>query len=816
MAGQPLATAYVRVRPQVDRRGFQRETEQGARGIRLDKAGREAGRSFFAGFAKIATVGLGALGAFGVLKGFVSDAEDAAKVNQLLASTIRSTGDASKTTVGHLEDYANVLMAQTGVNDEAIKSGEAMLLTFTNIRNEAGKGNNVFDQTTKAVLDMTAAMSGGDVSQENMRKTSILVGKALNDPIKGLTALRRVGVAFTDQQTRQITAMVKSGDTLGAQKLILRELTKEFGGAAAATKTPSERLATAFREIGENIGTALLPLIDRLAAFIVKSVLPALNRFTAWFTKDAIPAIEGFAQRAIPLVITGFKLIGGAIGFIARNREWIIPLAGAFAAFAGAIMLIVKAVKIWREAQILLNIALTANPIGLVIAAIAALAAGIYLAWTRSATFRKIVEAAWHGILVAVQAVSDWFVRSFVPFFTTTIPKVFFTAWHAIYDNFVHPLIIFFTQTIPGVITGFIRWIRIQFDRFELFWVQLFAGMVHALAVSLGWIPFGVGDSLRKADKAAAGWVRSIQERLDSLHGKIIPVTVRVLGTGGISAATSGGLAIQGATGKLLIRGLARGGRITAGTGPAADDVLLRASKGETVVSAAHSRMLAPLFSAMRIPGFAAGGLVGAPDWAAARGAAFSSAVGTRFAQAIAGAFRRAAAAVPGVGGNVTSWVLAAMAATMAPASWLPALLTLVRRESGGNPRAWNPVSVFGEHASGLMQMLPSTFAQFATVPGGIWNPVANAVAALRYIMARYGSPFNIPNLFAGPYIGYDRGGWLPPGLSMAWNGTGRPEPVGMGGEYHFHFHGPVASREGAKDMVLAAVRDLQRERRLP
>src|SRR5215831_7191170 len=153
MPGQPLATAYVRVRPQVDRRAFQAEAEKGTRGVRLEKAGQAAGKSFFAGFAKVAAGGFIALQGFNLLKGFVTDAEDAAKVNALLASTIKSTGDASKTTVGHLEDYANTLMAQSGVNDEVIKSGEAMLLTFTGIRNEAGKGNNIFDQTTKAVLD---------------------------------------------------------------------------------------------------------------------------------------------------------------------------------------------------------------------------------------------------------------------------------------------------------------------------------------------------------------------------------------------------------------------------------------------------------------------------------------------------------------------------------------------------------------------------------------------------------------------------------------------------------------------------------------
>lgn len=60
-----------------------------------------------------------------------------------------------------------------------------------------------------------------------------------------------------------------------------------------------------------------------------------------------------------------------------------------------------------------------------------------------------------------------------------------------------------------------------------------------------------------------------------------------------------------------LIKGLAGGGRVSSGTGPTADDVLIRASRGETVVSAAHSAMLAPMFAAVGVPGYASGGIVG-------------------------------------------------------------------------------------------------------------------------------------------------------------------------------------------------------------
>ncbi len=109
--------------------------------------------------------------------------------------------------------------------------------------------------------------------------------------------------------------------------------------------------------------------------------------------------------------------------------------------------------------------------------------------------------------------------------------------------------------------------------------------------------------------------------------------------------------------------------------------------------------------------------------------------------------------------GNVSGWLSAALAVTGTPASWLPGLLRLVQAESGGNPMAVNSQSVGGEHATGLLQTLPSTFAAYAAKGlNNILNPVANAAAAINYIKARYGSVFNTPLFKGGSYVGYASG----------------------------------------------------------
>lgn len=117
--------------------------------------------------------------------------------------------------------------------------------------------------------------------------------------------------------------------------------------------------------------------------------------------------------------------------------------------------------------------------------------------------------------------------------------------------------------------------------------------------------------------------------------------------------------------------------------------------------------------------------------------------------------------------GNVTSWIKAAMTITGAPGSWLPALTTIAMHESGGNPDAINRTdsnALAGHPSEGLFQTIASTFSAYA-VPGhnNIFNGTDNAVAAVNYIKATYGSVFNVPGIVAlsqgKNYIGYANGG---------------------------------------------------------
>jgi hypothetical protein len=271
-----VASAYVSLIPSA--KGF-------ASGVvkETDKAATTAGKSFggkFAGSVKgILGGALAGLGVTKLISDSLSEAREAQKVGALTTQVIKSTGGAANVTAKQVGDLATAISNKVGVDDEAIQSGENMLLTFKNIRNEAGKGNDIFTQATKTTTDLAAAMAAASGGELNFRSASIQMGKALNDPVKGITALSRVGVTFTDQQKAQIKALVASGNTMKAQKIILKELKSEFGGAAAAQATAGDKARVAWKNLEEQIGTALLPVVDDLANRLTKDVVPAVSEF---------------------------------------------------------------------------------------------------------------------------------------------------------------------------------------------------------------------------------------------------------------------------------------------------------------------------------------------------------------------------------------------------------------------------------------------------------------------------------------------------------------------------------------------------------
>lgn len=258
------------------------------------------------------------------LGGAIQEAEEARRTLALTNNVIQSTGGVAGVTAKDVGALADRLSVLTGIDDEVIAQNENMLLTFTNVRNGVGKGNDIFNQASSAVNDLAIFMNKGVREGADFAGASVQLGKALNDPIKGVTALRKVGVSFTDQQQDMIKSLVESGDVMGAQKIILREMASEFGGAAAATASPIDRLKVAWGNLQEQVGGALMPILASLATFLADRLPGAIAAAGQAFSRvkaQLAPVIE-LVHFAVAGLISAFSGEGitsdGFVGVMER------------------------------------------------------------------------------------------------------------------------------------------------------------------------------------------------------------------------------------------------------------------------------------------------------------------------------------------------------------------------------------------------------------------------------------------------------------------------------------------------------------------
>lgn len=190
-----------------------------------------------------------------------------AQVDAQLAAGIKSTGGIAGKNMGGMKGQAERLQKTTLYDDEATKNAQSIMLTFTKVRDE------VFDRSIPLVQDLATKMG------TDLNSAALQVGKALNDPIGGVTALRRAGVQLSDQQKEQIALFVKSGQVAKAQAIILKELQVEFGGSAEAAGKAGTGGMTILKnkisDLKENLGEAtykgIAPMADAFSDLVTEA-----------------------------------------------------------------------------------------------------------------------------------------------------------------------------------------------------------------------------------------------------------------------------------------------------------------------------------------------------------------------------------------------------------------------------------------------------------------------------------------------------------------------------------------------------------------
>jgi hypothetical protein len=281
-------------------------------------------------FGKMAIIGLAAAGAaaaaFAVKA--IAAGEAAATSNARIDQINKSMGLFGASTdevTASLINYANEVARSTGIDQNSIKATQAKLLTFKEIAKTADTVNGNFQRATKAAIDLGAAGFG------SAETNAVALGKALNDPIKGITALTRSGVTFTESEKERIKTLVASNKVSEAQNMILAAIETQVGGTAEATSNASDRMKVGLSQVTETIGLALLPAFEKVAAFLMDQVFPAFQNHVLPVVKSLSAFIENnFAPILqtvfIPIVKTLMRAFDTVAQSVTKNEEKFKPL----------------------------------------------------------------------------------------------------------------------------------------------------------------------------------------------------------------------------------------------------------------------------------------------------------------------------------------------------------------------------------------------------------------------------------------------------------------------------------------------------------
>lgn len=302
--------------------------------------------------AAASTVGFGLLTA--AIGASVVEFREGLKVSKAVEQTIKSTGGAAGVTAQDVDKLSLALQKVTNFGDETISTAQGILLTFTNLK------KNVFPQVTELALDMAEKFGSAESAAE-------FLGKALNNPVKGMAALAKQGILFNTEQERTIRTLVETGRVAEAQAILLERLQSRFGGQARAAADPFVQLKEVLGDIVQVIGSVFNPVLEKMAiamksvAFYLLEVNPTLIKLGAYVI-GATTAVLG---------LTAAVTIGIGV-YLKATAIWAAYSASVGIAATASNVLALAIVGVGNAIRFL------TGPIGIAVTVIAGLAAAVY------------------------------------------------------------------------------------------------------------------------------------------------------------------------------------------------------------------------------------------------------------------------------------------------------------------------------------------------------------------------------------------------------------------------------------------------------
>lgn len=382
--------------------------------------------------AKWGAIGLGAFTAFATV--FAKQSIDAAKVQlkveKMLETTMKRTSNASKEQIQAIKDEASALQNVGIIGDEVALAGANQLAIY-------GLKSEEIKKLMPNINDMIAKEKGFNGTQEDAVAMAEVIGKAMEGKTKGLL---KYGVALTTSEEKMFKAMKKEERL----EFIRNKLNKSIGGTNEALRQTDEgkivAMNNAWGDMKEELGKKLIPYIAQFSAWfetkipLIQSLILGIADKIQEFVTKATPYIDKLKEifgkifeKVKPAIFEAWDIlksfVASAIDIaqkIIANWDRISPIVytvvGALIAYKTA-MLAIKTYTIamiaitkiktsWDALQAtatgaltvkqwLLNAAMNANPIGLVITAIAALVGGIWLLYKNWDLVKKKTIELW-------------------------------------------------------------------------------------------------------------------------------------------------------------------------------------------------------------------------------------------------------------------------------------------------------------------------------------------------------------------------------------------------------------------------------------
>jgi len=227
-------------------------------------------------------------------------AEESERSMAKVAQAIKQTNGIAGQSFEELKFQADEFQHSTlFTNDQVMNDVSAQLLTFTNLTGEN------FERAQKAALDLATVLGDG----QGLRGVSIQLGKALNDPVQGLTALRRSGISFSESQVEMIKNMAESNRLAEAQSFILDIINGQYGGQAEAALKASNGMNQLHKSLEE----------------VQKSFGNALNHtsyFSDWLDELGSKLDSWSDERVSKWNAFLVTFYGGAAQFMKQQRDW--------------------------------------------------------------------------------------------------------------------------------------------------------------------------------------------------------------------------------------------------------------------------------------------------------------------------------------------------------------------------------------------------------------------------------------------------------------------------------------------------------------